>query len=76
VANRKIVSRCFNDDTLGAGPLPVRSQAEVAALAGVSLARVKELETRALRKMAKSPVLKQLAEDLGIVPPEEDADEE
>lgn len=48
-------------------PKVARSMEEVGRLLGISRARVMQLEHAALKKLARHPVLRQLAIDLGVV---------
>jgi hypothetical protein len=43
------------------------TQEEVAALFGISKMRVSQLEQQALSKLARSPILRQFAKDLGLI---------
>jgi DNA-directed RNA polymerase sigma subunit (sigma70/sigma32) len=45
----------------------IRSQEEIAKLFGITKARVSQIEQAALRKMARHPVLRQLAIDMGVL---------
>jgi DNA-directed RNA polymerase sigma subunit (sigma70/sigma32) len=45
----------------------IRSDREVAAIVGLSQTRVMQLERRALDKLARHPLMRQLAVEMGIV---------
>lgn len=49
----------------------VRTVEEVAEIFGISRARVMQLEYRALRKLRRSPILRQAAIDAGVLPESE-----